>query len=99
MPILKVMERRLMKDMMPRFRRIQKANKKVTHRIELSKKNTGLLWDLTDKGKREYRKRQSSRLVEYEQSLNNLALFGVEEIPNGKPLGVEVGVPLPGREN
>ena len=38
--------------------------------------------------------RYREKLAEYEQSLVNLRDFGQETLSNGKPAGVEIGVPL-----
>ena len=41
-------------------------------------------------------RRLKKKLVEYEESLNNLAAYGSERAPDGLPAGANIGIPHAG---
>ena len=70
-----------------RVKRLTAAREKLISR----RKSMSLIERNTGRGRR-----LKKKLVEYEESLNNLAAYGSERAPDGLPSGVNIGVPKGG---
>ena len=67
-----------------RVKRLTAAREKLT----LRRKSMSLIERNTGRGRR-----LKKKLVEYEESLNNLAIYGSERVPDGLPAGANISVP------
>lgn len=88
-----------MKDMTKRAERLAIAIEKIEWQISQMKVGKRFFGLLSDKASEEALLQKHIKHAEYMRSVENLARYGVETIPTGNPIGVNIGVPLAGRDN
>ena len=85
-----------MRDLTGRVERLEKAVVKVKRQLASKNMDISFWSHISDKAKVEARERKNQKLLEYEKSLRNIRLYGEENIPNDRPIGVNIGVPHAG---